>query len=185
MASKFGFATQSNNAAANAIKCIAGHVNSAIAKFIDDKDFSGLNSFVEIYGLDIYAKHRGISHIARMVLGGNLNMVAKYNKSTSHSVSMYLMRVAIGTGSLEMVKFYAKIIRSKLYYESPSSILYRAVRDGKLEIAKWLYGTGSRMYDAERKLCTDLTPEMQKWVNNTSDIASIVDYLEYSMPILE
>lgn len=144
-----------------------------------------MNAFVDVYGIDIYAKHRGIPHIVRIVLGGNLNMVAKYNKSGPHSMNIYLMRVAIGVGSLEMVKFYAKIIRSKLYFESPSSILYRAVRDGKLEIAKWLYDTGSRMYATELKSCTNLTPEMQKWVADTANIASITDYLEYSMPVLE
>lgn len=164
------------------LKCVDKHRNCIIANLIDLGSVDDLVEFTGVYGIDIYASFRGINHGVRMILNKNLAMIKKFDSSYNPNY-IYKLRVAIGVGDVGIVQHYYDIL-AQIGISTHITPLYRAVLDGKVEVAEWLHTRGNRLMLAELKLCTNLAPEMQEWIDKKTNLMYGNTILDSDIPTL-
>lgn len=169
---------------ANITKDVISRANALIAHAIDNNDMSSLEEIITIHKMNIDDSFRGITHIVRMILNKNVDMVKKYDNSSNSSTiknCMYKLRVAIGVGCIDIVKYYYYAIPKHYVGLYRANIFRRAMCDGQVEIVEWAYSLGFRINSLELPIYADTTAEIKKWMYSKSDLI-VTDAL---MPVLQ
>lgn len=166
---------------ANSMKDVISKANAAIAHAIDNNDMSSLDEIVSINRSIIDNSFRGTTHVVRMILNKNVDMVKKYDNGPNIKNHMYKLRVAVGIGCIDIVKYYFYIYPNQCMRHCGANIFRRAIHDGQVEIAEWFYSLGLRINSLELPAYAHTTAEIKKWMDSKNDLI-VTDAL---MPVLQ